>query len=99
MEIGTFSDDGSVTPEMPSVQWWTHLQEAFTRMGKPMIACARYPELMKEAGLVNVHSRLLKRPTNDWPKDPRMKEIGRVSQHLPFPITSSASLLLPFNQK
>jgi hypothetical protein len=34
---------------------------------------------MEEVGFVDVEERILKRPTNDWPKDPRMKEIGRVS--------------------
>jgi hypothetical protein len=28
---------------------------------------------------VDVQERILRRPTNDWPKDRTMKEIGRVS--------------------
>ena len=86
MECGTFSDDGSVTKEMPSVQWWAGFREAFERVVKPIVDCERYPELMKDAGFEDITWRLLKRPTNDWPKDRRMKEIGKVSLNLsPMP--------------
>ena len=29
MECGTFSDDGTVSPSMPSVRWWSMLEDAF----------------------------------------------------------------------
>ena len=35
--------------------------------------------LFENAGFVDVQVKELKRPSNDWPKDKRMKEIGRVS--------------------
>ena len=35
--------------------------------------------MMEDAGFENVELRVVKRPMNDWPKDPKMKEIGRVS--------------------
>lgn len=79
MECGTFSDDGSVPENSPSVRWWTLLEEAFEKLERPILKIDEYPGLFREAGFVDVQDRLLKRPTNDWPKDPRMKEIGRFS--------------------
>lgn len=78
MESGTFSDDGTVTPDMACVKWWSTLSEAFEKLGKPIIPIERYPQLMEETGFDDIHWDMLKRPTNDWPRDPRMKEIGRV---------------------
>ncbi len=34
---------------------------------------------MEETGFRDVQERFLKSSTNDWPRDPRMKEIGRFS--------------------
>lgn len=34
--------------------------------------------MVKDAGFTNIDWRIIKRPTNDWPRDPRMKEIGAV---------------------
>lgn len=84
MQAGTFSDDGTVTPDMASVRWWSVMQEAYTRSGRPLIECERYPILLTEAGFEDVKWIPIKRPTNDWPKDPKMKEIGRVSSLFPF---------------
>lgn len=83
LQAGTFSDDGSVTPDLPSLKWWSLMQEAFARSGRPIIPCERYPELLAEAGFKDVQYTIHKRPTNDWPRDEKMKEIGRVSRFLP----------------
>ncbi|KAF2723098.1 S-adenosyl-L-methionine-dependent methyltransferase [Polychaeton citri CBS 116435] len=79
MECGVFSDDGTVKPEHACVQWGELLEEAFSRLGKPIIHCDQYEPLFKAAGFENVQSTILKRPINDWPKDPRMKDVGRYS--------------------
>jgi hypothetical protein len=79
LECGTFSDDNTVKPDAASKQWWACLEEAFETLGKPVPKIAEYSKFLEEAGFVNVHSVMKKRPTNDWPKDPRMKEIGRYS--------------------
>lgn len=79
MEGGTYSDDGTVGPDFPSVKWWAWLEEAFIKIGKPIIKIDEYPKLMTEAGFEDIQFMMLKRPTNDWPKDQRMKEIGRYT--------------------
>lgn len=79
LECGTFSDDGTVAPDSPSNKWWAWLEEAFDKIGKPIPKIDAFPGLFEDAGFTNVRSRMVKRPVNDWPKDPRMKEIGRYS--------------------
>lgn len=79
MECGTFSDDGTVPPDSPSNQWWNWLEEAFDKIGKRIPKIDEFPDLLKDAGFIDVRSQMVKRPVNDWPKDPKMKEIGRYS--------------------
>ena len=79
METGIFSDDGTVPEDSACNQWWELLRESFARMGKAIIPVKDYEPLLKNAGFVNVQWQVMKRPNNDWPKDPRMKDIGRVS--------------------
>ena len=79
MECGTFSDDGTVRPEMPSVRWWNMLEEAFEKLGKPIVKISEYPRLFQDAGFEDVYWQMMKRPTNDWPRDGKMKEVGRFS--------------------
>lgn len=83
LQAGTSSDDGSVTPDMPSVKRWSLMQEAFTRSGRPIIPCEQYLELLAEAGFEDIQYVIHKRPTNDWPRDEKTKEIGRVGR-FPF---------------
>lgn len=83
MEAGTFSDDNTLPKDSACVLWGELLCEAFEKIGKPIIPVRDYEPLLKETGFVNVRSRIMKRPTNDWPRDPRMKDIGRVRHFLP----------------
>lgn len=79
METGTFSDDGTVKEDSACKKWGVLLAEAFEKIGKTILPVDNFDYLLKQAGFVNVHWQIVKRPTNDWPKDPMMKEIGRVS--------------------
>ena len=74
----TFSDDGTITEDSACNVSGRLLCEAFAKLGKPILPMSEYERLLRDGGFVNINSRILKRPTNDWPKDPRMKEVGRV---------------------
>jgi ubiquinone/menaquinone biosynthesis C-methylase UbiE len=78
MEGGAFSDDSTLPQDSALVKWGQYIEEAFERMGRPFLRIGKFKEYLEEAGFVNVHSEMVKRPTNDWPKDPRWKEIGKV---------------------
>ena len=79
MEAGTFSDDGTVPEDSACNQWGKHLSEAFENIGRPILLVEEYEKLLEDAGFVNIHSELRKRPTNDWPTDDTLKKIGEVS--------------------
>lgn len=34
--------------------------------------------MIEDVGFTDIHWQVIQRPTNDWPKDPKMKEIGMV---------------------
>ena len=80
METLTFSDDGTVAEDSACNQWGRLQMEAFAKMGKRMPPASDYEPLLKESGFVNIKTQIMKRPTNDWPRDPRMKDIGRVCE-------------------
>ncbi|GIZ38675.1 hypothetical protein CKM354_000208400 [Cercospora kikuchii] len=79
MELGTFCDDGSVPEDCSIMQWGDYLNEAFRKMGRVPLTADQYKELLEELGFENVHAEVIKRPSNDWPKDPKWKEVGRYS--------------------
>lgn len=51
-------------------------------MGRPMGSeCAdNHLALMAEAGFVDIQQKMFMWPSNTWPKDPFMKELGRWNQ-------------------
>jgi len=66
-----------------SLQRWGYLLcEAARKLGRPMgtDASGRYREWMAQAGFVDIEERHYMWPSNGWPKDPYMKELGRWNQ-------------------
>ena len=56
------------------------MTEAFDKMNITIPMAEDYEKWLKETGFESVELKIMKRPMNDWPKDPRMKEIGKVNQ-------------------
>jgi trans-aconitate methyltransferase len=77
--LSVFCDDGTFPEDTASVKWAHWFDEACIKIGRPVPKLEQYRQWLEQAGFVDVQERILRRPTNDWPKDPRMKEIGRVS--------------------
>jgi len=73
------SDDGSYPMHGAYVQWAEAMSSAFDKIGRRWPKGPDLKTLFENAGFVDVQVKELKRPCNDWPKDKRMKEIGRVS--------------------
>jgi hypothetical protein len=76
-----YCDDGTYTDDHASMKWGKLFKEALVKMGRTLPELTQYKTLMKQAGFVDVQEHFYKRASNEWPKDPRMKEIGRVSQN------------------
>lgn len=77
MECLLYSDDDSIPAGSALVQWGECITEAFSKLGKPFPRIEKYSEYLHDQGFVNITSKTMKRPTNDWPKDSKMKEIGQ----------------------
>ncbi|KAK1081943.1 hypothetical protein LTR33_004274 [Friedmanniomyces endolithicus] len=71
----------------------THLSTDLHRWGELLCAAARnlgrpmgsdvsesYKEWMREAGFVDIQTKMFMWPINSWPKDPYWKELGRWNQ-------------------
>lgn len=70
------SDDDSMASDSPQVRMGELGVKASTILGRPIDSAAHYKEQMIAAGFENVTETLYKWPTNRWPRDRKMKEIG-----------------------
>lgn len=78
MQAHSYSDDGTLPEDSALVKWGKLIEEAFEKMGRPFIPIEMYKQLLEDNGFENVEWKMMKRPSNDWPKDPKWKDIGRV---------------------
>ena len=70
-------DDDTMPPTSSLAQWSHHFCEAMGNMKRPVKGLAeKYKRMMEDAGFVDVVEVLHKWPTNSWPKNPKMKELG-----------------------
>lgn len=53
------------------------MHDAASKAGVPLDAISHVPEMMKEAGFVDIVATPIKWPTNTWAKDSKHKELGR----------------------
>ena len=73
-----YCDDGTMPPDWPWAEWHSTMDQAAMRLGKPLRIANRLKKWYKEAGFVDVHEEVFKVPSNPWPKDPHLKDLGRV---------------------
>ncbi|KAK7418749.1 hypothetical protein QQX98_003767 [Neonectria punicea] len=76
------SDDGSLKEGSAIAEWGKFFYEGGNKLGRIFtpLPDSLQEKGMKEAGFVDIHSNTVKVPVGDWPKDPKMKEIGRFMQ-------------------
>ena len=69
-------DDGT----LPEGTAYSELVQIYFDIGEGLGATARAPlrwkAQMEEIGFVDVHEQIFKIPTNPWPKDKRLKQVG-----------------------
>jgi hypothetical protein len=74
------SDDGSMGPEHFYHEWGRVVIEMGQKFGKSFTIWEESAERMRRAGFVDVVEVQYKWPMNGWPKDEKMKNIGRWNQ-------------------
>ncbi|KAF1991867.1 S-adenosyl-L-methionine-dependent methyltransferase [Aulographum hederae CBS 113979] len=73
------SNDGSY--EGTHLQaWGNYMLEAARKFGRPMDLAQNYAGWMKQAGFVDVVERMFIWPTNPWPKEVHLKEVGKWNE-------------------
>ncbi|KAF5709337.1 methyltransferase [Fusarium globosum] len=75
-------DDGSITKKSAMHQWGKFFVEGGKKIGRSftIVEDGVQRSAMEKAGFVNLEDRDFKVPIGGWPKDPRMKEIGKYAQ-------------------
>lgn len=82
--VGYFEDDAEgrpiPIPESSVIHEWCKLgREAGERLGRSFNINDKLEGWMKDTGFINVTQRVFKVPSGPWPKDPKMKDIGRYN--------------------
>ncbi|KAE8328481.1 S-adenosyl-L-methionine-dependent methyltransferase [Aspergillus sergii] len=90
MDPKPMCDDGTMPPENEEGgrsafalhDWWRaqHRSGQFTNPPRQFRIAHRIERSMRESGFVDIQQRIKKVPTNPWPSDPEMKEIGSRSE-------------------
>jgi hypothetical protein len=70
------SDDGTLSPDSATYKWGATCIESAQNLGRSINSANLYKEQMIAAGFENVVEVVWKWPTNRWPKDHKMKELG-----------------------
>ncbi|KAL3419490.1 mRNA 3'-end-processing protein yth1 [Phlyctema vagabunda] len=71
------SDDGTVTPGSPLRRWSTTFTKAGEMTGQSFAICETMTEAIKASGFVNVVETVYKAPLGGWPRDPKLRDLGR----------------------
>jgi SAM-dependent methyltransferase len=68
--------DGTMPPEHPVARFWGLIVQALAALGVNFEATILLAEMMKEAGFVNVSTRIFHIPIGTWPRNKVLKLVG-----------------------
>ncbi|KNG87492.1 UMTA methyltransferase family protein [Aspergillus nomiae NRRL 13137] len=71
------SDDDTAEKAVTAQEWMRQIREGGRKFGKPLDDACQWKQKMEDVGFVDVTETLLKIPLGTWPKDARMKELGK----------------------
>lgn len=70
------SDDGTLKPASPLSRWAQYALQCGRAMEREVDSGKRYARQLEEAGFVGIVERGVRWPTNGWPKNAKLKELG-----------------------
>ncbi|KAL1979477.1 hypothetical protein VTN96DRAFT_5721 [Rasamsonia emersonii] len=76
-----FSDDDTIKKAENCQLLLKNLHTAANKFGKTLDNVHLWKEKVEKAGFVDVKESVFKVPIGPWPKDPKLKEIGRYQQY------------------
>lgn len=71
-------DDGTLSPDSALSKWFSDMARAGEICNRPTVLGVHLKEIYERVGFVDVEEHVFKMPTNGWPKDERLKDIGRM---------------------
>ncbi|OJJ44136.1 hypothetical protein ASPZODRAFT_135615 [Penicilliopsis zonata CBS 506.65] len=74
-----YSEDGTLKPDHYALVLIKHLNEACRKIGKPLDNTLNLEGQVKDQGFINVKAEKFPVPMGGWPKDKRLKEVGRFA--------------------
>lgn len=74
------SDDGTIETAHAMQRWQELCNKAAKSFAKEIRVGHTLAQRMRDAGFVDVAEKVVKVPIGPWPRDPRMKEIGRYQR-------------------
>ncbi|KAM0421292.1 hypothetical protein ACHAPT_010820 [Fusarium lateritium] len=77
VEARFVSDDGTLEKATNAQVWMQTLRDGSVKFGKPLNNAPTWKDKLIEAGFVDVKHEIRKLPIGAWPKDPKLKEVGR----------------------
>ncbi|KAL5337989.1 S-adenosyl-L-methionine-dependent methyltransferase [Aspergillus crustosus] len=80
IDVNTYSDDDTHLRAKCLLESIVNMHEASKKFGKDMDTTATWKGRLERAGFINVHEETYKLPQSPWPKDPKLKELGRYHQ-------------------
>ncbi|SPO05378.1 related to methyltransferase [Cephalotrichum gorgonifer] len=69
-------DDGTLDKDSALYQWGKLTVDAAAKLGRPLRTTTAVVSELVDAGFTDITQHHFKWPTNHWPKDPKMKELG-----------------------
>ncbi|KAF6816384.1 methyltransferase domain-containing protein [Colletotrichum sojae] len=70
------SDDGTLTDNLALVELLRMWAEAAAELGQPFREIELLVDVLREIGFVDVEVRMEKWPSNPWPRDRKLRELG-----------------------
>lgn len=74
-------DDDSLSEDNILQTFGPNVLDAAERSGHPGRTLHTMRSAMEKAGFVDIHEKVYKWPIGPWPRDPRLKEAGRINFH------------------
>ncbi|KAF8544005.1 putative TAM domain methyltransferase [Trichophaea hybrida] len=75
-----YCDDGTMSHDNPAKLFYETLRDAMEKTGRPShILGSTLSEYLENSGFVDVQVTKVKMPFGSWPKEPRLKKIGRMA--------------------
>ena len=74
-------DDGSLPPDSSIAAFGKATWDAAENWGHSLDTCYTMRSVMEKVGFIDVHEKARKLPIGPWPRDPTLKEVGRLHHY------------------